>query len=264
MRGIFILCSRCVCGLPLVLVEGDEVEGVPIVVEFMCECSLSEKARLVAYALNVEALRVRVCVVPFLDLIYPCAFDGAGVLVVAHVNVVGVLAVGISDVHGGSVRECDVIHGRVGVVGKLLANETLVKERFVRRKAAACAQLVYGVVVVHSYRFLSVYCLRVLVAVCRFVYVDGGRVPVVIEGADVVFLHISVFVGDCDGECNGHVVAERACLVAEACAVNVLLKRPRGCVAVDDSASVVGDGERASACETQRVVGTSDDSLPCE
>ena len=91
-----------------------------------------------------------------------------------------------------------------------------------------------------------------------------GRVPVVIEGADVVLLHISVFVGDCDGECNGHVVAERACLVAEACAVNVLLKRPRGCVAVDDSASVVGDGERASACETQRVVGTSDDSLPCE
>ena len=103
-----------------------------------------------------------------------------------------------------------------------------------------------------------------LVAVCRFVYVDGGRVPVVIEGADVVLLHISVFVGDCDGECNGHVVAERACLVAEARRVDVLLKRPRGCVAVDDSASVVGDGERVSACEVQRVVGASDDSLACE
>ena len=155
------------------------------------------------------------------------------------------------------------MHGRVRVVGKPLANKMLVKERFVRPVLVG-AQLVYGFVVVHSYLFLSISCLRVLVAVCRFVYVDGGRVPVVIEGADVVFLHISVFVGDCDGECNGHVVAERACLVAEACAVNVLLKRPRGCVAVDDSASVVGDGERASACETQRVVGTSDDSLACE
>ena len=103
-----------------------------------------------------------------------------------------------------------------------------------------------------------------LVAVCRFVYVDGGRVPVVVEGADVVFLHVSVFVGDCDGECNGHVVDKLACLVAEARRVDVLLERPRGFVAVDDSAPVVGNGERASACETQRVVGTSDDSLACE
>ena len=76
--------------------------------------------------------------------------------------------------------------------------------------------------------------------------------------------HISVFVGDGNGECNGHVVAERACLVAEARRVDVLLERPRGCVSVDDSASVVGDGERASACETQRIVGASDDSLACE
>ena len=46
--------------------------------------------------------------------------------------------------------------------------------------------------------------------------------------------------------------------------MNVLLKRPRGCVAVDDSAPVVGNGERSPACETQRIVGASDDSLACE
>ena len=253
------------CGLPLVLVEGDEVECVPVAVHFVCEGSFCEEARLVlVFALHVEALRVRVCVVPFLGFIYPCAFDGAGVLVVAHVDIAGVLAVGVGHVHGGSVRERDVVHGRVGVVGKLLANETLVKERFMLRKATVGTQCVNGFIVVHSYRFLSVSCLRVLVAVYRFVYVDGGRVPVVIEGADVVFLHISVFVGDGDGECNGHVVAERACLVAEARAVNVLLKRSHGFVSVDDATAAVGDGECSSACETQRIVGTSDDSLACE
>lgn len=155
VRGFFILCSRCACGLPLVLVEGDEAEGFPVLVGFVDERCFCEEARHVAYALNVEALRVRVCVVPFLGFIYPCAFDGAGVLVVAHVDVVGVLAVGISDVNGGSVRERDVVQGCVGVVGKLLANEMLVKERFVRPVPVG-VQLVYGFVVVNSYSFLSV------------------------------------------------------------------------------------------------------------
>ncbi len=101
--------------------------------------------------MHVEALSVRVFVAPFLGFIYPRAFDGAGVLVVAHVDIAGVLAVGISDVHGGSVRERDVVHGRVGVVGKPLANETLVKERFMLRKATVGTQCVNGVVVVHDF-----------------------------------------------------------------------------------------------------------------
>ena len=35
-------------------------------------------------------------------------------------------------------------------------------------------------------------------------------------------------------------------------------------VSVDDATAAVGDGECASACEVQRVVGASDDSLACE
>ena len=59
-----------VCGLPLVLVEGDEVECVPVVVGFMSEGSFCEEARFVlVFALHVEALRVRVCVVPFLGFV---------------------------------------------------------------------------------------------------------------------------------------------------------------------------------------------------
>lgn len=92
--GLFVL-SRAgllpfgVCGLPLVLVEGDEVECVPVVVGFVDERCFCEEARhVLVYALHVEALRVRVVVVPFLDFIYPCALNSAGVLVVAHVNVV--------------------------------------------------------------------------------------------------------------------------------------------------------------------------------
>lgn len=92
--------------------------------------------------------------------------------------------------------------------------------------------------------------LLLLVIVCCFVYVDGGCVPVVVEGADGVFLCVSVFVGNGDGECNGHVVAELACLVAEACAVDVLLERSHGFVSVDDAMAAVGDGECSSACET--------------
>lgn len=46
--------------------------------------------------------------------------------------------------------------------------------------------------------------------------------------------------------------------------MNVLLERSHGFVSVDDAAAAVGDGECASACEVQRVVGASDDSLACE
>ena len=69
---------------------------------------------------------------------------------VVHVDVVGVFAVGVGHVHGCSVRECDVVHGRVVVVVKLLANETLVKDCFVRRKAVVGARCVNGVVVVRD------------------------------------------------------------------------------------------------------------------
>ena len=122
----------------------------------MGEGSFCEEARLVlVFVLHVEVLRVRVVVIPFLDFIYPRAFDGSGVLVVAHVNVVGVLAVGVGDVHGGSIRECDVAQGRVGVVDKLLADEVLVEERFVRPVPVG-AQFVNGFIVVHGCRFSSV------------------------------------------------------------------------------------------------------------
>lgn len=74
---------------PITLIEGNETEGIPIVVGFVGERLLSEEARLVlVFALHVEALSVRVVVVPFLGFVKPRAFDGAGVLVVAHVNVV--------------------------------------------------------------------------------------------------------------------------------------------------------------------------------
>ena len=44
-----------VCGLPLVLVESDEVEGVPVVVGFMSEGSFCEESRLaLAFALHVN------------------------------------------------------------------------------------------------------------------------------------------------------------------------------------------------------------------
>ena len=46
--------------------------------------------------------------------------------------------------------------------------------------------------------------------------------------------------------------------------MNVLLERSHGFVSVDDATAAVGDGECASACEMQRVVGASDDSLACE
>lgn len=45
--------------------------------------------------------------------------------------------------------------------------------------------------------------------------------------------------------------------------MNVLLERSHGFVSVDDATAAVGDGECASACEMQRVVGASDDSLAC-
>lgn len=117
------------------------------------------------------------------------------------------------------------------------------------------------VVVVDSYRFLSVSCLRVLVAVCRFIYGDGSCVPVVVEGADVVFLWVAVFVGDGDSERDDHVVAERTFLCVEARVVDVLLERSCGFVAVDDSVGVVGDGEGSSVCEAKCVVSASNDSL---
>ena len=66
-----------------------EVDGVPVLVGFVDERCFCEEARhVLVFALHVEALSVRVVVVPFLGFVKPRAFDGAGVLVVAHVNVV--------------------------------------------------------------------------------------------------------------------------------------------------------------------------------
>lgn len=85
-----------------------------------------------------------------------------------------------------------------------------------------------------------------------------------VESADVVFLRVPVFVGDGDDERGGHIVAVLAFFRVKACAVDVLLERSHGFVSVDDATAAVGDGECASACEVQRVVGASDDSLACE
>ena len=59
-RDLFVL--TCVgrfpfvaCGLPLVTVVGDEVEGIPVLVDFVSECCLSEEAWLVViFALHVN------------------------------------------------------------------------------------------------------------------------------------------------------------------------------------------------------------------
>ena len=85
-----------------------------------------------------------------------------------------------------------------------------------------------------------------------------------VEGANVVFLRVSVSLGNGDGERDGHIVSELAFFCAKACAVDFLLERSHGFVSVDDATAAVGDGECASACEVQRVVGASDDSLACE
>lgn len=85
-----------------------------------------------------------------------------------------------------------------------------------------------------------------------------------VESADVVFLRVPVFVGDGDDERGGHIVAVLAFFRVKACAVDVLLERSHGFVLVDDATAAVGDGECASACEVQCVVGASDDSLACE
>lgn len=60
------------------------------------------------------------------------------------------------------------------------------------------------------------------------------------------------------------IVAVLAFFRVKACAVDVLLECSHGFVSVDDATAAVGDGECASACEVQRVVGASDDSLACE
>lgn len=85
-----------------------------------------------------------------------------------------------------------------------------------------------------------------------------------VESADVVFLRVPVFVGDGDDERDGHIVTVLAFFCAKACAVDFLLERSHGFVLVDDATAAVGDGECSSACEVQRVVGESDDSLACE
>lgn len=43
------------CGLPLVLIEGDEVEGIPVLENLVSERGLSEEARLaLVFALHVN------------------------------------------------------------------------------------------------------------------------------------------------------------------------------------------------------------------
>ena len=112
--------------------------------------------------------------------------------------------------------------------------------------------------------FSSLFSAHYAAALGCFVYGDGSCVPVVVEGADVVFLWVAVFVGDGDSECDDHVVAERTFFCVEARVVDVLLERSCGFVAVDDSVAVVGDGEGSSVCEAKCVVSASDDSLACK
>ena len=149
VRGIFILCSLCACGLPLVLVEGNEVEGIPVLVDFVTERRLSEEARLILIlAFHVEALRVRVVCGIF--RVYPRALNDARTHVAIPIHVVDLVSFAVCDRDGGTVRERDVVPLGVWFAGESLSDEMLVEERLVRPVPVG-AQLVYGFVAVHDF-----------------------------------------------------------------------------------------------------------------
>lgn len=134
--------------LQFVLVEGNEVEGIPVLVDFVSERCLSEEARLVVvFALHVEALRVRAVCGIF--CVYPCALNDARTSVAIPVHVVDFVSFTVCDCDGRPVRERDVVPLGVWFAGESLSDEVLVEERFVRPVPVG-AQLVNGFIVVHS------------------------------------------------------------------------------------------------------------------
>lgn len=181
------LCSRRagllpfgVCGLPLVLVVGDEVEAGPVLVDFVSERCLGEEARLVlVYTLHVETLRVHVVCGIF--CVYPRAFNDARASIAILVHVVDLVSFTVCDCDGGTVCERDVVPLGVWFAGESLSDEMLVEERLVRPVPVG-AQLVNRFVVVHGCCFLFVFfvCSR---ATCsplgverRVSCADGGTV----------------------------------------------------------------------------------------
>ena len=149
-----VLLCACLFLLPLVLVEGDEVEGVPVFENLVSECCLGEEARLVlVFALHIEALRVRVVCGIF--CVYPRMFDDARALVVILVHVVCLVPVAVCGCDGGTVRERHVVLLGVWFSGESFSDEALLEEVFVR-PVPVNVQLVNGFVVVHGYRFPSV------------------------------------------------------------------------------------------------------------
>ena len=173
-------CLTNACGLPViarilwlkfVLVEGDEVDGVPVLVDFVGERCLSEEARLVLVcAFHVEVLRVRVVCGIF--CVYPRAFNDARTSVAIPVHVVDFVSFTVCDCDGGTVRERDVVPLGVWFAGESLSDEVLVEERLVCPFPVG-AQLVNEFVVVHERCFLSVF----VCVLSRYVFTTGVRAP---------------------------------------------------------------------------------------
>lgn len=114
--------------LQFVLVEGDEVESVPVAVGFVRECGLGEETRLILIlAFHIEALRVRVVSI---FRFYPRSLDDASALVHALIHVVDFVALAVRDCDFGPIRESDVVPLGVWGAGESLADEVLVKKCF--------------------------------------------------------------------------------------------------------------------------------------
>lgn len=100
--------------MPLVLVEGDEVEYGPLAVWLVVGCGFGEEARFVLiFVLCVEVLRVCSWRVFVVDL---CALDGVCALVGGLVRMVGPVAPAVRERDGGGVRERNVVAFCVRVV----------------------------------------------------------------------------------------------------------------------------------------------------
>ena len=147
MRVGYPVIAR-VLWLKFVLVEGNEVDGVPVLVDFVNERCLSEEARLVVvFASHVEALRVRAVCGIF--CVYPRALNDARTSVAIPVHVVDFVSLTVCDCDGCPVRERDVVPLGVWFAGEPLSDEMLLEERLVRPIPVG-AQLVNGFIVVHS------------------------------------------------------------------------------------------------------------------
>ena len=100
---VYARCARIVVTLD----EDSEVDGVPVLVDFVVEGSLRDEVwRVVALVRHVEAVRVGLAVQLVLFVVLePCSRNCAGTLLVAHVHGVGFVAVAVGCVHGGAVGE---------------------------------------------------------------------------------------------------------------------------------------------------------------